>query len=309
MRKFELVPKFLTLFTLLTVSFLTVYGQESMAPAPTNGCGEGNYAGEIARFTALIEKDPSAFKLYVARGKNYAGQNDHVNALKDFNKALELNPKSDAAHMGIGGVYHHRGNLPKADAAFTKAIELNPANSGAYVTRAILRLGDRNFDQQSLADLEKAITFDAKFSEGYYVRARVLQLMGRKQEAHDDYFRAGQVLTGEIEGTIEDECKSHIYVQRGWINTALQRTPGALADYNTAIEIESNYFLARYYRGALMLGLRNYLAAVSDFDKAIELNPTHAKSYKERAIAYDKLGAKDKAADDRKKYEELKEVK
>jgi tetratricopeptide (TPR) repeat protein len=294
---------------LLIVFTLTCFGQDSPAPSPSNGCGGEDYAAQIKKYTGVIKEGGRHSEWYLYRGRAYAGIYDHVNALKDLYKALELNSGSDEAHMAIAEIYAHRGNNVKAVAAVTRAIELNPANSRAYIERARLRLEERSFDQQSLSDLAKSVTFDARNPEAFYVRGRLLSLMGRKQESQDDYFRAGQVLTGLLEGTMEDECKSHFYVQRGWVNIALQRADGAIDDYNRAIETENTYFLARYYRGTLMLRLKKESAAISDFDKAIELNPTYADSYKERAFAYDRLGAKDKAAADRRKYEELKEVK
>ncbi len=79
----------------------------------------------------------------------------------------------------------------------------------------------------------------------------------------------------------------------------------ALADYNKSIELKKDNFQAYYYRARLYLYQDKHKSAIDDLTKAIALNPQFAESYKNRAVAYDKIGEAEKAEADRKRYEEL----
>jgi len=62
---------------------------------------------------------------------------------------------------------------------------------------------------------------------------------------------------------------------------------GALADYDTAIILKSDYFKAYNNRGILRASsLKDYYGAIADFDKAIMLNPRYAEAYLGRGTSY-----------------------
>jgi tetratricopeptide (TPR) repeat protein len=58
----------------------------------------------------------------------------------------------------------------------------------------------------------------------------------------------------------------------------------ALSDFNKAIELNSKSDLAYYSRGKLKLRISTNNEALSDFNKAIELNPKYAAAYFERGL-------------------------
>ena len=57
---------------------------------------------------------------------------------------------------------------------------------------------------------------------------------------------------------------------------------GASAEYDKAIEIDSNYAVAYYKRGNQNADLGNNKAAIADYDKAIEINPDYVFAYSNR---------------------------
>ena len=54
-------------------------------------------------------------------------------------------------------------------------------------------------------------------------------------------------------------------------------------------------------RGAVYIRQKQYQRAIQDFDKAIQLDPSHASVYSMRGLAYRRLGQDAKAAADRAK--------
>jgi tetratricopeptide (TPR) repeat protein len=60
---------------------------------------------------------------------------------------------------------------------------------------------------------------------------------------------------------------------------------GAISDYTKAIELNPNFAKAYYNRGLSKSYLKDYSRAISDYNKAIELNPNYVDSYNNRGIS------------------------
>jgi tetratricopeptide (TPR) repeat protein len=74
----------------------------------------------------------------------------------------------------------------------------------------------------------------------------------------------------------------------------LQKYDLALSDYSKAIEINPNYANAYNNRGNLYSELQKYDLALSDYSKAIEINPNLAQAYLGRGGLYAILGQPEK---------------
>ncbi len=60
---------------------------------------------------------------------------------------------------------------------------------------------------------------------------------------------------------------------------------GAIADFTKAIELDPNYAMAYNNRGAAKDELKDYIGAIEDCNKAIELDPNYAMAYNNRGLA------------------------
>ena len=60
---------------------------------------------------------------------------------------------------------------------------------------------------------------------------------------------------------------------------------GAITDYDKAIEIDSQSAFAYYSRGIAKSKLGDYQGAIADWNKAIEINPQNADAYSNRGVA------------------------
>ena len=73
---------------------------------------------------------------------------------------------------------------------------------------------------------------------------------------------------------------------------------GAISDYTKAIEIDPNDAEAYYNRGNAKSDLKDYYGAISDFTKAIEIDPKDKSAYKNRGVAKEEIGDLKGACDD-----------
>lgn len=79
----------------------------------------------------------------------------------------------------------------------------------------------------------------------------------------------------------------------------------AVTEYNKALELNSNDAPTYLNRGIAFLNLKNFSSAVADFDKAIELNPKESMMYFNRGDLHEKMGNLDKAISDYQKAFDL----
>ena len=73
---------------------------------------------------------------------------------------------------------------------------------------------------------------------------------------------------------------------------------GAVADFNQAINISSNYPGIYNNRGLARHDLKDYQGAMADFNQALLLNPNFPEAYQNRAITHNALGDKQGAISD-----------
>jgi tetratricopeptide (TPR) repeat protein len=120
---------------------------------------------------------------------------------------------------------------------------------------------------------------------------------GRQKEAIADYSAA-----------LELDPKNYaIYAKRGNIFDVLDLIDQSMADYNKAIELASapgakvntsNSIDDLYFRrGLCFFRMQDFTHAISDFEKAIELEP-RADYYRKRGVSYNRINLFYKAIDD-----------
>jgi len=79
----------------------------------------------------------------------------------------------------------------------------------------------------------------------------------------------------------------------------------AISDYTKALEINPRYFWAYVNRGTTYGRKGQYNEAISDFTKALEINPRYAAAYYNRGLAYHNRGQYDEAISDYNKALEI----
>lgn len=106
-------------------------------------------------------------------------------------------------------------------------------------------------------------------------------------------------------GTPKAENNAEPYYNRGLAYLRKSQYDEAITEFNKAIEINPRYSLAYNDRGYAYLNKRQYDRAISDFTKAIEIKPRYHKAYNNRAVSYYYKGEYDRAWEDVQKAHSL----
>ena len=98
---------------------------------------------------------------------------------------------------------------------------------------------------------------------------------------------------------------SRFYFNRALEKRKLKDYYGAISDYTKAIEINPQDESAYYNRGWNKDEIGDYYGAISDYSKAIEINPKKMKAYGNRGITKEKIGDLEGACNDWRKASSL----
>lgn len=85
--------------------------------------------------------------------------------------------------------------------------------------------------------------------------------------------------------TIALETTAQAYNGRGLAHAAMGNVDNAISDYNKAIQLEPNYFSPYNNRGNVAFQLKDYPKALDDYDMAIRLNKDAAAPHRNRGLA------------------------
>ncbi|MEK6809775.1 MAG: tetratricopeptide repeat protein [Nanoarchaeota archaeon] len=77
---------------------------------------------------------------------------------------------------------------------------------------------------------------------------------------------------------------------RGSTKKNLEDFQGAISDYNKALQIDPNYAIAYNNRGVAKMHLGDFKGAISDYNKALQIDPGSPAIYNNRGIAKENLG-------------------
>ena len=105
--------------------------------------------------------------------------------------------------------------------------------------------------------------------------------------------------------SLEANPSEVIHSIRGLAYGKLGEQKRAISDYNRAVEINPNYSEAYNNRGIAYGKLGDQRQAIPDFDRAIAIDPKCAEVYNNRGVTYDKLGDHRRAIADYDKAVEI----
>jgi tetratricopeptide (TPR) repeat protein len=110
---------------------------------------------------------------------------------------------------------------------------------------------------------------------------------------------------GQSSTNSSDSNSAKAYYNRGVTWADKGDYDRAISDYNKAIELNPNYTKAYNNRGVTWSKKGDYDRSISDCSKAIELNPNCTDAYNNRAVSYYFKGEYDRAWDDVGKVQSL----
>jgi len=175
--------------------------------------------------------------------------------------------------------------------------------------------GQKTISENSLVLKADSLVKQGKYSEAIEILDKVIQKNPKNATAF--YLRAdSKFFNRDFKGSMMDYDKTiiltpnavgieKVYNNRGVLHSYLGENEKALSDYTKAISINPKYADSYNGRGNIYLHRGELEKALADYNKSIELNPTSMPSYDGRASIHFFKGDFDKSLADLDKALEL----
>jgi eukaryotic-like serine/threonine-protein kinase len=288
-----------------------------------------------ARALELLDRSPASsadlkYIVLVNRGVMRFHRGNASASIDDLTAATKLAPDLSLAYAELGTVLARTGRNAAAAARFSEAIAHNPQSAALFRARAdtVLLLKGPTSEQieSALRDLGMALKYEpadsALRARDFANRAWLLNRSGRLTEAlsaNDEALRAlpdyAVALNQKIDVLIclkrfnqaAQACdaalargahQAWLYKFRALTREAKKDHVGAAADFTEAIRQTPDDQTLHTRRGWAYLACGAAKLALLDFDRAIQLDRSHADAYAGRGVARATLGMPREAADD-----------
>ena len=146
----------------------------------------GDDAGAIQHFQAAVAADPKLPNAHFGLGYLFWTQTHYAEAAEQFAAELANDPTHEQAHTYLGDSYLQLKRLPEAETQLNASLKLNP---NAEITQRDLGIlhADQGLGPQAEAELKQAILLDPTDTTAHWRLARLLQTLGKKDEAAAEF--------------------------------------------------------------------------------------------------------------------------
>jgi tetratricopeptide (TPR) repeat protein len=258
------------------------------ADDPQRTCRNADPDLRIRACTSIIEsaktKTADRADAYRNRGLAYAIGHDLDHALADYDRAIEIEPGNPHGFLVRGSAFFERKDDVRAIADYSRAIALDPRYSAALSKRALAyrRLGDH---AKAIADYDRLIALDADDAVSWIERGATYLEAHQDARGLQDYDQAVRI-AGQYAWPWSTRC---------WARGLAGRLEEALADCNAALRIDPDEATDTFEsplanRGVLRLKLKDYDAAIADFDASLQHDPHVARALYGRGLARARQG-------------------
>ena len=220
-----------------------------------------------------------------------------------FNHIRVFNPAEYHGHYNFGLALMERKRYREAEEPTRRAIEIAPDSGPAYQNLAVI-MHNLNRNDETLAALKKATELaDRQTAEQYYHIGHIAAEVGRYDEAESYLLRSLEMEPGH--GEAKNKLVS-VYLDAGRPADALALDPNlgaalkrvaathfnekryddALRYYRYAAAIEPDDVWTHVHRGMTLLQLQRLPEAQADFERVLELEPSHLQAMSQLAMLY-----------------------
>lgn len=222
----------------------------------------------------------------------------------DFSKAADWqrryvatqDPNKEGPVFDYGNLLLHSGDFAGALTVFDKGRAQFPKSAQMELAYGVAAYGQRKF-QESIASFLRVIKLDSSIEQPYVFLGRMLDQAGdRLPEIIADY--------SAWEKTSPDNYLAPLLHAKA-LNAAGNTPETVEPELRKSIRLNGDSWEAHLELGTLLVQEREWQDAATELKRSIELNANEPRAHFQLARAYERLGEKDKAIEERAIHEKL----
>ena len=226
---------------------------------------QGDLVEAIKAYDKSIVLEPTLTSAIINRALALSSQGAHVAAVLNYKLALLVDPRNPNIYNNLANSLKEIEEFQMALSCYTTAIDLNPRYADAYFNKGNL-LRDIGRIEEALTFYNKAIEFNSTVVDHYINQGNLLIDLDQSQGALESFNIAIKMRPGFAQA----------YNNRGNAYLDLGLTAQALQDYSYALSLDPKYVQAYSNRGNALRLLGDLAAAKTNYLRALCLDPCFA---------------------------------
>jgi serine/threonine protein kinase/predicted Zn-dependent protease len=207
------------------------------------------------------------------KGEVKAAQESYRKEIAAYSDFLQLRPDHYWGYFNWAACHFELGDLHDSIVGFTTCIRLRPDHPWPYYNRGTAHLRLRRYDL-ALADFDAALQRNQDYFEAYANRGVAWREKGTTDLALADFDKAIAI----------NSAYDFPYGERADLYRKAKRWEEAIKDYNKFLELRPKDAKAIFFRGETHYNLGNFGKAHADFSSVLDIVPNAVDAIRNRAI-------------------------
>jgi tetratricopeptide (TPR) repeat protein len=225
---------------------------------------------------------------YIADALLLQAQEKWIESARFFTSAFRLSPDNARLYALRSISRHQYGNRIGAEEDFNRSLQLDENCGLAYYGRAVYHIKNKQ-NNLAIEDLLTCLQKEENLASGFVLLGQLQNISNEVRKAHASYSYAIEL----------DTLLAEAWYERGRITMqyASDHTP-ALNDLTTASRL--NPYLPGVFTliGNIKFRGNDYLGAITEFNRALRMDPNDDHALMNRGISYFNTGLKERACED-----------
>jgi tetratricopeptide (TPR) repeat protein len=241
-------------------------------------------ARDFSEYHRLNPSDPDGLR---ARGNSYALADQYDQAVADLSEVLRVNPRDQFALALRSRTYYWQKKFDQAFADASEALEIDASSSIASEVRSWVNF-DRGKYDAAIVDLNNALKAGATLDR-LQTRGRALMVTGQLDGSYRDFKQAEQMdpnagYTQYLLGLVS-ERRENVRLRRciaGEGDANCSRIPDyteTVAYFSKSIDLTPSYALAYFDRARILMAQRQLDRARADIEAGLKIDPNNSEGY------------------------------
>ncbi len=277
----------LTLTLVITILYINAQSLPELLKNGNAKLASSNFKGAEEDFSKAIKLNDAVVTSYLDKMEKYSKMNDYQKSTSDMPDGFIYNHDLALPYYGRGMALENQSKNEEALADYEKAVSIDPKYTEAICQRGIMYIAKGQKDKGCM-DLQKAKKQGNEKAKSLFDKntcsdiSSAYVFSGDKKFAEKDYKAAYEDYNAAI---LLNGESFDAYIKRAQCNVQLKKYAKAITDYDKALKIKPDTLQVFFLRGLAYNAADNYGLAFNDFTTVVRLDPNNYEAYIQRAYS------------------------